>query len=77
MLDLDEPVRADLVQPLDVGLVRIGDRHAEDLEVEALVVAHLEAADRAGPDAAARERRLVDEEERVGVVAVAGPRSSM
>ena len=74
MLDLDEPVRPDLVQPLDVGLVRVADGDAQHLEVEALLVAHLEPADRAGPDAAAGERRLVDEEQGVGVVAVAGAR---
>ena len=73
VLDLDEPVRPDLVEVLDVGLVGIGDGDAQDLEVLALVVAHLEAADRAGPDAAAGEGRLVDQEEGVGVVAVAGP----
>ena len=48
----------------------IGD--AQDLEVEALLVAHLEAADRAGPDVAAGEGRLVDDQQGVGVVAVAG-----
>ena len=74
VLDLDEPVRPDLVEPFDVGLVRIGDGDAEDLEVLALLVAHLEAADRPGPDVAAGERRLVDQEEGVGVVAVAGDR---
>ena len=75
MLDLDEPVRPDLLEPLDVGLVRVADRDAQDLEVEALLVAHLEAADRARPDVAAGERRLVDEQQRVGVVAVAGARA--
>ena len=49
MLDLDQPVRPDLVQALDVRLVRVADGDAQDLEVEALLVAHLEAADRAAP----------------------------
>ena len=77
VLDLDEPVRADLVEPLDVLLVRVAERDAQDLEVEALLVAHLEPADRPGPDVAAGERRLVDDQERVGVVAVVGPGPSM
>ena len=73
MLDLDEPVRSHLLQPLDVLLVRIAERDAQDLEVEALLVAHLESADRAGPDVAAGECWLVDDQERVGMVTVVGP----
>ena len=76
VLDLDEPVGPDLVEVARrAAWWGSADRDAQDLEVLALVVAHLEAADRAGPDAAAREGRLVDQEERVGVVAVAGPRA--
>ena len=45
------------------------------LIVGALLVAHLEHADRARPDVAAGERRLVDEEQGVGVVAVVGARA--
>ena len=71
VLDLDEAVRPDLVEPLDVLLMRVADGDAQDLEVEALLVAHLEPADRAGPDVAAGERRLVDDQQRVGVIAVA------
>ena len=74
MLDLDQPVRPDLLEALDVLLVGVADGDAQDLEVEALLVAHLEPADRAGPDVAAGEGRLVDDQEGVGVVAVAGPR---
>ena len=53
----------------------IAERDAQDLEVEALLVAHLEAADRPRPDVAAGERGLVDDQQRVGVVAVAGARA--
>ena len=65
----------DLLEPLDVRLVRVPQRDAQDLEVEALLVAHLQAADRARPDMAAGERGLVDDQQRVGVVPVAGPRA--
>ena len=75
VLDLDEPVRPDLLEPLDVLLVGVAEGDAQDLEVEALLVAHLEAADRARPDVAAGEGRLVDDQEGVGVVAVAGARA--
>ena len=49
MLDLDQAVRPDLVEPLDVLLVGVAEGDAQDLEVEALLVAHLEAADRVAP----------------------------
>ena len=75
VLDLDQAVRPDLVEPLDVLLVGIADGDAQDLEVEALLVAHLEPADRARPDVAAGEGRLVDDQQGVGVVAVAGARA--
>ena len=55
-------------------LVGIAERDAQDLEVEAVLVAHLEPADRPAPDVAAGERRLVDDQERVGVVTVGGAR---
>ena len=70
VLDLDQPMRPDLLEPLDVLLVGVAQRDAQDLEVEALVVAHLEPADRPRPDVAAGERRLVDEQQGVRVVAV-------
>jgi hypothetical protein len=73
VLDLHEPMRPDLLETLDMLLVRIGHGHAQDLEVEPLVVAHLQPADRPSPDAAAWERRLVDQEQSVRVVAVTGP----
>ncbi len=72
VLDLDEAMGADLLEPLDVLLVGVADRDAQDLEVEALLVAHLEAADRARPDMAAGEGGLVDDQQGVGVVAVTG-----
>ena len=59
-------------RPLDVLLMGVADRHAQHLEVEALLVVHLEPADRAGPDVAAGEGRLVDDQQGVGVVAIAG-----
>src|SRR6185436_17537672 len=40
-----------------------------------LLVAHLEAADRACPDVATGKGRLVDDQQGVGVVAIAGPRA--
>ena len=72
VLDLDQAVRPDLVEALDVLLVGVAEGDAQDLEVEALLVAHLEAADRPRPDVAAGEGRLVDDQQGVGVVAVAG-----
>src|SRR4051794_32326598 len=73
MLDLDESVRPNLVEAFDVRLMRIGNRHAQHLEVLSLVVAHLQPADRPGPDATTREGRLVDQEEGVRVIAVTAP----
>jgi hypothetical protein len=67
-------MRADLLKSLDVRLVRIGEGDAQGLEVEPLLVAHLEPADRPRPDVAAGEGRLVDDEECVRVVAVVGAR---
>src|SRR5947209_7000114 len=74
MLDFDQPMRTNLVEALDVLLVRIPDGDAQDLEVEALLVPHLEAADRTRPEVAAREGGFVDQDQGVRVVAVAGPR---
>ena len=65
-------MRADLVEPLDVLLVGVPEGDAQDLEVEALLVAHLEAADGPRPDVAPGEGGLVDDQKGVGVVAVAG-----
>ena len=63
VLDLDEPMGPHLLQPLDVRLVRVALGDAQDLVVGALLVAHLEHANRARPDVAAGERRLVDDEQ--------------
>ena len=74
VLDLDQAVRANLLQALDVLLVRIADGHAEHFEVEAHLVPHLEPADGACPDVAAGEGRLVDDQQGVGMITVVGPR---
>ena len=57
-----------------VGLVppRIVVRDGEDLVVVALLVGHVEHADRAGADDAAGERRLRDHDQDVERVAVIG-----
>src|SRR5436305_1756430 len=62
VLDLHPAMRSYLVEPLDVLLVRIADRDAQDLEVEALLVAHLEASDGPGPEMAAGEGGFVDQD---------------
>ena len=51
------------------------ERHADDLLVRPLLVGHVEHADRAHADPAARERRLADEHERVERVAVLAERA--
>ena len=48
------------------------ERDADDLLVRALLVGHVEDADRPDADAAAGERRVADEDERVERVAVLG-----
>ncbi len=53
-------------------LVGIALGNAQDLEVLTLVIAHLEHADGTRPDVATGEGRLVDDEQRVGVVTVVG-----
>src|SRR5581483_1193387 len=53
---------------------RVAERHAEHLLVGPLLVAHVEDADRPDADAAAREGRVVDEDEGVERVAVFGER---
>ena len=68
-------MRPDLIEPLDMGLVRVTLGDAQDLEVGALLVAHFEHSDRARPDVTARKGRLVDDQERVRVVPVIGPSS--
>src|SRR4051812_21842265 len=50
VLDLDQAMRPDLLEPFDVLLVRIPDGDAQGLEVEPLLVPHLEPADRPRPD---------------------------
>ena len=53
---------------------RILERHADDLLVRPLLVRHVEDPDDPHADAAAGERRLADEDERVQGVAVASER---
>ena len=72
MLDLAQLVRRHLAQGVHVVVRGVRERDAQDLEVEALLVPHPEHAHRAGPDVAAGERRLVDEQHGVRVVAVIG-----
>jgi hypothetical protein len=45
------------------------------LLVRALLIGHVEDADRAGTDAAARERRVADEHQRIEGVAILSQRS--
>src|SRR5258706_475561 len=74
VLDLDQAMGTDLVEVGDVLLMRIAEGDAQDFEVEALLVVHLEPADRPGPDVAARERRLVDQQQDVRRISVARQR---
>ena len=54
---------------------RVAQRHADQLLVRALLVRHVEDADRPDADAAAGERRVADEHERVERVAVLAERA--
>src|SRR4051794_17889120 len=74
VLDLDQAMGSDLVEALDVLLMRIADRDAHPLEVDPLLVAHLQPADRPCPHVAAGEGRLVDEQQDVRRIAVPGER---
>src|SRR5262249_26134312 len=70
MLDLVTQRRRDIVDVRDVAPGRVVERNTQHLLVRPLLVRHVEDADRAHADAAARERRLADEYERVERVAV-------
>ena len=70
VLDLQPVELGQVVDVAQVLLPRVVAGHAEDLVVAALLVLHPEHADRAGPDQAARERRLLDQHQRVQRVAV-------
>jgi hypothetical protein len=71
VLDLVQQVRVHVVEISDVRPHGILERHAEDLLVRALLVAHPEQPDRTGGDPASRERRLAHEHQRVERVPVA------
>src|SRR5581483_2941965 len=73
-LDLPPPVAWEVVELADLVEARVANRHAEDLLVGPLLVAHEQRADRARRQDAARERRLLDDHERVERVAVSRER---
>jgi hypothetical protein len=72
----------DLVAQLGRNVVHVGDAHpsrilqrdTDDLLVRPLLVGHVEDADDAPADSAARERRLADEDQGVQRIAVAAHR---
>ena len=72
----------DLVAQLGGQVVHVGDPHpggipernAEDLLVRSFLVGHVEDANDASSDAAPRERRIADENERVQRIAVSAHR---
>src|SRR5690349_3894244 len=70
VLDLHPVELGQVVDVTQVLLARVVTGHAEDLVVATLLVLHPEHPDRAGPDQATRERRLLDQDERVERVAV-------
>ena len=72
--DLVEQRVADVGDVVHVAPVRILERHAQHLVVLALLVGHLEDADRLDRDHAARERRRRHQDHRVHRVAVAPQR---
>ena len=75
VLDLVAQLGRDVVHVRDPHPCRVLQRHADDLLVRALLVGHVEHADDAPADAAAGERRLADEHERVERIAVAAHRA--
>ena len=75
MLDLVPQLRVHVVDVADALEGRVAERHAEQLLVGALLVGHVEDADRADADPAAGEGRVGDEHERVERVAVVGERA--
>ena len=75
MLDLVAELGVDVVDVADALEGRVAERHAEELLVGALLVGHVEDADRPHADAAAGKGRVGDEDERVERVAVLGERA--
>src|SRR5256886_2730823 len=74
VLDLVAQLGVDVVDVAHALERRVAERHAQHLLVRPLLVRHVEDADRADADPAARERRLGDEHEGVERVAVIGER---
>ena len=70
VLDLDPVVVGHVADVAQVLEPRVGRRHAEHLVVAAGLVGHPEHPDRAAPDQAAGERRLLEDHHRVERVAV-------
>ena len=70
VLDLQPVELRDVVDVADVLEPRVGRGHAQHLVVAAGLVGHPEHADRATLDEAARERRLLEQHQRVERVAV-------
>ena len=75
VLDLVAQAGRDVVDVAEPAPARVVERDADHLLVGALLVGHVEDADRPHADAAAREGRVADEHERVERVAVLGERS--
>jgi hypothetical protein len=67
-------MRRHLVELGDVVPHRVGHRDAQDLLVVAFLVLHQEHADRIDDDLAARDQRLLEEDQRIERIAVAAER---
>ena len=72
VLDLPQPMRAQVLERRGLVPSRVVVGHRQDLVVVALVVLHVEDADRTSADDAAGEGRLTDDDEDVERVAVIG-----
>src|SRR2546426_708396 len=62
VLDLDQPVRIQVVEAGDALEAGITQRYTQDLVVAAVLVGHVEHADGAGADVATGEGRLVHDD---------------
>ena len=69
-LDLAQPVLAELLQAADVAEAWVADRDGQHLEVAALLVGHVQPADRQHLYQAAGERGFLDQDKDIEVVAV-------
>ena len=70
MLDVPLEVRGHVADVLDLGEVRVAVRHRDDLLVAVAAVDHVEDADHARVDQAAREGGLVDRDQDIEGVTV-------